>query len=563
MNPFQSINTSKPLSSKFDLTHTRKFSFEPGKLTPILCAEALPGEVWDYDMNAVVRMMPMLAPIMHMVDVCCHGFFYPERLTQRRNMFEIFITGGKNGDGKDAQGNTIEAPYINVKGQGDTFPAAVSIANHMTQGTLADFLGFQFSATVQLGTDDVQRINARPFLAFWRIYCEYFRDQNLTPNWVDAYPSIFDAVGGDLTPAIVGAMNDGLNPFPFFDLPRVCWEKDYFTSALPFAQRGEAVEAPLQGSATIRYKDTTDIWPSTASNPPVPGEGFGVGGPISLIPTNVNNPAFIRTDGTSDPASTPLRMENIDEVTLNAGGFTISALRTAARLQEWLEKMATGGARYIEQIKVQFGVTSRDARLQRAEYLGGGKIPMHINEVIQTSADDGTPLAEMAGHGVTAGQVTSFRKFTEEHGYFMVFLFLRPKTSYSQGLHRMWWNRFDKLDYAWPSFARIGEQEVLRKEVYYSCNNNEDEDVFGYQQRFGEYKYIPSTVHGEFRTNLDFWHWGRVFDTAPSLNSQFVECDPSNRIFNVLTAGSDQLYCIVKNNITARRPLPYYGEPTL
>lgn len=554
-NPFQTVSSSKPLSSKFDLSHTRKFSFKPGILYPILCQEAIPSDVWQYDMNAVVRMMPMIAPIMHMVDVCAHSFFYPERLTQSRGKFEIFITGGTNGDGKDAQGNTVQAPYFNVKGTGSLAYAAIPIDVYLNVGSLADYLGFQFSSAAGLGGIDVSRVNARPFIAFWRIWCEYFRDPNLDPDYVSLFPLIFDSDGGDITPAIVDAIGHVTTPFNPFVLPRVCWEKDYFTSALPFAQRGDAVETPLSGTASVTY-----VNPSTQEGPIFNNDGtdLSVGGDVEVIP-GVGLGGFLRNKATGKT----IVDRNIDSVELTSGGFTISALRTAARLQEWLEKMATGGARYIEQIKQQFGVTSSDARLQRAEYLGGGKIPMHISEVLQTSEDGTTPLAEMAGHGVSAGQVTSYRKFCEEHGFFFSFIFLRPKTAYQQGIPRMFWNRFDKLDYAWPSFARIGEQEVLRKEIYFQAIDLWDEDVFGYQQRYAEYKYIPSTVHGEFRTTLDFWHWGRIFADVPSLNSDFVHCDPDDRIFNVLATGTDQLYCIVRNNITAKRPLPYYGEPHL
>lgn len=546
MNPFQSIGTRRPQASKFDLSHNRKFSFLPGKLYPILCAEAIPSDVFQYDANAVVRMAPMLAPIMHMVDVCVHSFFYPERLTQKRGNFEIFITGGRLGDGKDANGNTIQAPYFIINGAQTSSASRINIGN-LLAGSLADFLGIGFSVNGPAGDNDVA-INARPFIAFWRIYNEYFRDQNVDRDYCDMYPGIFESEGGDITSEIYTAITAaGALNFPFFSIPQVCWEKDYFTSALPFAQRGQAVEAPLTGSATVTYKSPATVGGALAGT----DQMLGVQDDTTIIGRGLSSPAV------------PTTIENIDDITLNAGGFTITALRTAARLQEWLEKMATGGSRYIEQIKSQFGVTSSDARLQRAEYLGGGKIPMHISEVLQTSSDDSTPLAEMAGHGVTAGQVTHWKKFCEEHGFFFSFIYLRPKTAYQQGLPRMWWNRFDKLDYAWPSFARIGEQEVLVKEMYNALIPADDDEVFGYQQRYAEYKYIPSTVHGEFKTTQDHWHWGRQFSAKPTLSSDFVHCDPSDRIFNVLNVGTDSLYCIVNNRITARRPLPYYGEPML
>lgn len=550
-NVFQSVSGNRPLSSQFDLSHNRKFSFKPGILYPVLNAEAVPSDVFNYDANAVVRMAPMLSPVMHMVDVCMHSFFVPERLLMGPGLWEVFITGGALGDGKDARGNTVEPPYFVVNGEAVSTGAAISITQWMGPGSLPDFLGFQYSSDGTIGSDET-RINARPFIAFWLIWNEYFRDQNVDLDVVGLYESFFKSSGGDITSVIFGMITGDPGPaFNPFVLPRVCWTKDYFTSALPFAQRGEAVEAPLTGNATITYRNPAVV--AAAAGSATQALGVRDGTP------NVNR----SSDGTFDDPAGDTIIDNISSIALNAGGFTITALRTAARLQEWLEKMATGGSRYVEQIKAMFGVTSSDARLQRPEYLGGGKIPMHISEVIQSSADDGTPLAEMAGHGVTAGQVTGYRKFCEEHGFFMSFIFLRPQPAYQQGLPRMWWRRNDKLDYLWPTFARIGEQEVLTKEVYYRNDADDDDDIFGYQQRYAEYKYIPSTVHGEFRTTLDFWHWGRQFDAVPTLSPEFVHCDPSDRIFNVLSTGTDSLYCIVNNRITARRPLPYYGEPQL
>lgn len=553
MKIFDSVSSSRPLASQFDLSHTRKFSMQPGKLYPILMQEALPSDVWKYDANTLVRMAPMIAPIMHMVDVCAHGFFLPRRLCQMRGKWEIFITGGKNGDGKDANGVTVEAPYFIVSGTVASGATQINIPEFLGPRSLGDFLGFQYSEDALLAGDLI-RIDASPFIAFWRMYNDYFRNPNLDLDLVDEFPEIFEAAGGDLTAAIWNAINNGINPFPFFTIPRVRWEKDYFTSALPFAQRGEAVEAPLTGTGTVTYKPESYAVKDGGLNPAPAGD--------------INAAAMIPGDEATiyNSSNEPIRIENIDSVSLTAGGFTITALRTAARLQEWLEKMAVGGSRYIEQIKQIFGVTSSDARLQRTEYLGGGKLPVHISEVIQNSSDSvplQQPIGQMAGHGVTAGSPVGFKKFCEEHGYFMVVLFLRPKTSYQQGLPRMFWNRFDKLDFAWPSFARIGEQEVLQKELYFRGDDSADDQVFGYQQRYAEYKYIPSTVHGEFRTVQDHWHWGRIFNTDPSLSPEFVSCDPSDRIFNVLGATTDSLWVIVNNQITARRPLPYYGEPSL
>lgn len=567
MSIFSNVSARRPQSTDFNLSHTRKFGFAPGFAIPTLCQEVLPSEKWHYNMSALIRFMPMQAPVMHMVDVYNYSFFIPARLTMERSKFETFITGGNRGDGKDALGNTIEIPYLVVNFLDDGTSSAVSFNDNVlfgsddnVVGNLADFLGLQSGTRI---SDAVRtlRVNMMPFIAFWRVWNQYFRDQNLHPDFEELYPGIFES-HGDITAAIWAAYNAAApNTLDFFNLPKVCWEKDYFTSALPFAQRGNPVEAPLTGSATVTYKTPGEQIVDSDGDP------IAVGGTVQIVPS-AGDGGFLR-NLTGDPTG-ELSVENIDEVTLESGGFTINQLRLAARLQEWLEKMARGGARYIEQIKAHFGVISSDARLQRPEFLGGGKIPVNISEVLQTSEDSvdesGTPLATMAGHGVAAGNVNSFHRFFEEHGFIISIMFLRPRTAYQQGIPRLWTQRFDKLNWAWPSFAHLGEQEILNMELYFRNNGDPvvgDLGTFGYQARYAEYKYIPSTVHGEFKGNLNFWHWGRIFAAAPALNKAFVEADPSVRIFNVVDDNVSKMYCIVNNRIHARRPLPYFSSPAL
>lgn len=551
MNIFQSLSARRPQKSEFNLTHNRKFSFAPGNAIPILCQEVLPSDTWNVNHSAMVRFQPMIAPIMHMVDVCAHSFFVPSRLTMARGAFEVFITGGPKGDGKNAAGVTIEIPFFAVRGNDTPGPSYFSISEVADPGSLGDYLGMSYCTNGSLGTVSEQAVNAMPFLSFWRIWCEYFRDQNVHPDYVALYPGIFDATG-EITAAIKAAQTDPTNPFDFFGVPQVCWEKDYFTSALPFAQRGNPVETPLTGTATVTYKPISQVFDSTGAVPNTAG-ALEVNGATEDLQVPTTGPGSLETG----------RIENIDEVNIESGGFSINALRLAARLQEWLEKMARGGARYVEQMLSMWGVVSSDARLQRPEYLGGGKMPVQISEVLQTSENGTTPIGEMSGHGVAAGNVTGFRKFFEEHGMLITIMFVRPKPAYQQGISRMWIKRFDKLDWAWPPFAHLGEQEVEQREIYWTLSDGADVGTFGYQQRYAEYKYIPSTVHGYFKTDLAFWHWGSIYDTAPSLSPEFVQCTPSERIFNVIDGGGSPLYAVVNNKITAVRPLPYYGEPTL
>jgi len=471
-------------------------------------------------------------------------------------MWEVFITGGEAGDGKDALGNTVEIPYVMVTPDTNSTSSVIGGNKILEDGCLADFLGIQ--ARDGLSGMTQVKLNIMPFIAFWRVWNEYFRDQNLHPNVVQKYPGIFSATG-NITTAVYNAFTTPVlgQTFDLFEMPRVCWEKDYFTSALPFAQRGQPVEAPLTGAGDVTYRDTSNI----VRNPPTTA---GAASGLSRGAISIANDGGLFIE---DAGGQQLRMENIDEVLFDTGGFSINDLRVASRLQEFLEKMARGGARYIEQIKSMFGVTSSDARLQRPEFLGGGKIPVHISEVLQTSETiDGTsttPQGNMAGHGVAAGKVSGWSTFFEEHCYVLQVIFLRPKTAYQNGIGRMWTQRFDKLDWPWPSFAHLGEQAIKKSEIWWSLDDAEDDEEWGYQQRYAEMKYIPSTVHGEFRHSLDFWHWGRSFGaTEPTLSKGFVECDPSPRVFNVVQ-DTDSLYCIVTNKLKMVRPLPYHGDPHL
>ena len=267
------------------------------------------------------------------------------------------------------------------------------------------------------------------------------------------------------------------------------------------------------------------------------------------------------------PSQKYLDLDNSDHLFADLSGATASSindLRRAFRLQEWLERNARGGARYIEIITAHFGVRSSDARLQRPEFLGGSSTPITISEVLQTSANasEPTPQGNMAGHGVSVGSSNYVSYRAEEHGYIIGIMSVMPKTAYQQGVPKHF-KKLDKFDYYWPSFANIGEQPIYNEELYHQ-NNPSDGEVFGYTPRYAEYKYIPSTVHGEFRTSLNFWHMGRIFSTKPTLNQDFIECDSAEveRVFNVLE-GEEHLYVYLHNEVKATRLMPYYGTPTI
>lgn len=220
------------------------------------------------------------------------------------------------------------------------------------------------------------------------------------------------------------------------------------------------------------------------------------------------------------------------------------------------------GSRYVEQILSHFGVKSSDARLDRAEYLGGGKQRVTFSEVLQT-AEGTNPVGTMAGHGYALGTSNRFQRSFEEHGFVIGIMSVLPKTAYQNGLDRMW-SRADKFDYYWPEFANIGEQEVKNQEIFWSgLAGQTNGNTWGYQQRYAEYKYQNSTVHGDFKTNLNFWHMGRIFAALPPLNGTFVEADPTNRVFAVTDPNIDKILVQIYNNVDAIRLMPYYSVPSI
>ena len=495
-----------------------------GKITPISVMECVPGDSFNIKTTQLVRFAPLLAPIMHESSVYCHFFFVPNRILWPQ--WEEYITGGE--DAADPGYVPPVAPYF----------SSMTVAN----GTLPDYLGLP---TGNLGAST--KISALPFMAYWKIFNEYYRDQNLVDKEVD------EAVSGS------NALFPGWST-----LKNRAWQHDYFTSALPWTQKGPEATIPLGTTAPLLnktgssddkgiasyFQDTDgtlvsdrDVW-SGASGPS--------GGWIA--------------DGAAKTFARQIDVTRHTEVDLtDATASSINDLRRAFRLQEWLERNARGGSRYIEVILAHFGVQSSDARLQRPEFLGGSATPISISEVLQTSdnASETTPQGNMAGHGVSVGSSNYVSYKCEEHGYIMGLMTVMPKTAYQQGIPKHF-SKFDKFEYFWPSFANIGEQPILNKELYADSTDSQDEDVFGYTPRYAEYKYIPSTVHGEFRDTLKFWHMGRIFGSRPALNANFVECqeDEVDRVFAV-EDGNENLYVYLHNNVKARRPMPYFGTPTI
>lgn len=522
---FNSVAMPRIPSNQFDLGHEIKMSFDIGRLVPSCVVDCLPGDVFRIQPETMLRFAPLVAPVMHRVDVYTHYFFVPYRILW--DGFEDFIT---NPD------SDIVAPYIEL------------VANDaFSNGSVADYLGFPTEALV----DTSVRVSPLIFAAYRMIYDHYYRDQNL-----EIAETFVPLVAGDNS-AAYGVSDLENNP----PLLRAI-EHDYFSSCLPFAQKGDPVTLPLTFADNIPV-ELAGVYPAGANQAlsVLDGSVLGAGNVSVDAGGNLQNDAGATTDFIIDPNGNWV-------VDIQAEAVTLDTLRTAIVLQEFLERDARGGTRYIEKIQAQYGVRSSDARLQRPEYIGGSKQVFAISEVLSTAQSSNDPgeatqfVGQMAGHGISVGGGNSFGFKVEEFGCIIGVVSVLPEPTYQQGLHRHWVKQDAIADFAWPAFANLGEQQVTIKELYYAAADIDLE--FGYQSRYAEYKSIPSRVAGEFKDTLSFWHLGFIFASEPTLSNDFIKADPDKyeRIFAVSPSGADQIYARVVNKIVASRRLPRYGIPS-
>lgn len=542
MSLFSKVVSIVPKKHAFNLSFENKLTAEFGQLVPVMCKEVLPGDTWQVSHQILCRTAPMLAPVLSSIDIYLHTFFVPNRLLC--SDWEDIITGGLDG--------TLQY----------TVPSAtLSNFGAVTDGSLADFLGMPTMTAVEIASVATGigsfNVNLLPFLAYAKVYSDWFKDELL-----DSF---------DFEPVSQGLTSDSTLISALKTLRVRSWKKDYFTSARPNTQLGAEILVPASGSISgngpLQFKVSSSI---STTNP----VGINTNDGDQQDDGSYNYP--IRNNS----GSGSLKLGYGEGLSIDEVGVSVNDLRRSVRIQEWQEKNMRGGNRYIENIYHHFGVKSSDARLQRSEYICGSKHPVLVSEVAQTSSTDaaiqsgstGTPQGNLSGKAIAIGNGGKKRFFAEEHGYIITIMSVMPKTSYFQGMPRMFW-RQDKFDFAWPEFGNLGEQEVYKGELFFKQAGYDG--TFGYQSRYADMKMSLNEIHSAFRSSMAYWHTARMFDSAPTLSNQFVQLrnggagagnensQPMNRIFATLPSGYGHFYCQIYNDLKVVRVLPKYGIPTL
>lgn len=526
--------------STFDRSHSLKTSFNVGDIVPFFLDEVLPGDTFNVDTSKVVRLQTLLTPVMDNIYLDTYFFFVPNRLTWAH--WKQF--NGENMESAWIPQTEYEIPQI-------TAPADVG----WSVGTIADYLG------VPTGIPNLS-VSALPFRAYALVMNEWFRDENLSDPLV--VPVDDATVAGVNTGIFVTDVYKGGLPY------KAAKYHDYFTSCLPSPQKGPDVTISVASAkfpVIVGNGDPSEHlkWVSPTDNTRV------VTGSLTSFQSG-SVPALTQAGNVE---AWPSNLYAVSD-----GGFsatTINQLRMAFQIQKLYEKDARGGSRYIEILKSHFGVTSPDARLQRPEYLGGNRVPININQVVQQSATASGETAQgtVTGMSVTTDSHSDFTKSFTEHGFVIGVMVARYDHTYQQGLERFW-SRKDRFDYYWPVFANIGEQAVKNKEIFAqgpgvkdSAGSVIDDQVFGYQEAWADYRYKPSRVTGEMRSqyaqSLDVWHLADDYSALPMLSDSWIREDKTNvdRVLAVTSAVSNQLFAdiFIKNRTT--RPMPMYSIPGL
>lgn len=570
-NRFSQIPNSPIQRSVFDRSHDYKTTMDAGYLIPFFVDEVLPGDTFKLRVNSFVRLNTLIAPFMDNVFMDTFFFFVPTRLVW--DNWQRFCGEQKNpGDSTDF--------LIPILTHNKT-PAKQNIITQFRSGSIFDYFGLPTSTGSPTDATGLE-VNALPFRAYNLIYNEWFRDENLIDS-------------------VEVPTGDGPDNVSIYKLLKRAKRHDYFTSALPWPQKGPSVDVGLTGNAPLAYgpggasghfEGQIDNWTGVAATTSTAevatggyttiGRGLSVGYTTAGQKYSLGSLATTGSQTGSSGDSQDVYFNNVQPGTVQFSGMqfdegsvyadlsgvsaiTINDLRQAFQIQKFYEKWARGGSRYTETLRVMFNVISPDARLQRPEYLGGTHSRVNVVPTAQTSSTDSvSPQSNLSAFGVLGDSAHGFNKSFVEHGYVIGLVCLRADITYQQGLNRMW-SRRQLFDFYWPTLAHLGEQVVYNREIY-AQGTAEDNGVFGYQERYAEYRYKPSMITGKLRSTdpqtLDVWHLAQKFDTLPKLNQDFIEENPPiNRVIAV--QNEPQFFADFWFDLKTSRPMPVYSVPGL
>lgn len=553
--------------TKFDRSHVYKTTFNSGKLIPVFVDEVLPGDTTRMSVNYFARLATPIKPVMDNIYLDWFFFFVPNRLVWEHWQNFCF----EKEDPDDSTDYVI--PAVSATGN----------SNNAYIGSLWDYFGLPVNTSGNLSG-----ISALPFRGVYLIWNEWFRDENLQKS--------VKIQKGDTNEVLNSARSteqpswvfvSGTSIVPGLACPPRGKRHDYFTSALPWTQKGPGVSIGLAGTASI-VDPTPDLGYLLHSNSnqlaavsAYGGDASGTGGrrvatgngavTFSRYGSDYSSIGGFAGNGsgavTVDAQVGSAYLGNDSYVDLDTSSvFTINSLRTAFQMQKFYERLARGGSRYTEVLRSFFGVVSPDARLQRPEFLGSFTKMVNVNPIAQTSATDTTsPQGNLSAYGVTAANFHGFTKSFVEHGYVFGFVCARADLTYQQGINKMWL-RSTVYDFYWPTFAHLGEQAIELREIY-AQGSEADNTVFGYQERYAEYRYKPSQITGKFRSSvvngsLDVWHLSQFFKNAPTLNEEFIMDNPP--IKRIIAVQDEPEFLLdIGFKYTTVRPMPMFGTPGL